>query len=388
MDFIVNPNADFNFQNLTLVQPTTLQGGSFFTKLLNNNRSLFLQTDTCTTKQGIIKSTNKKYYCDLMFDKSNEQLINWFENIEEKCQNLILDKSSEWFEDPIDKNDIENAFNSSIRIFKSGKFYLVRCFIKTSVETKEPNIKIYDENENSVNFTNITNESKIVTILEIKGIKFTSKSFQLEIELKQIMMMNNEPIFNNCLIQRETKSNVNLLNNNVIDNDNENVIISNTIVTESNNTDVNVNHDTPLDDIANSSLQLQVSEKNSANDLGDNSISNNNINLGTYTSNDSNFHSNENLDNDLFDNSDNLSEFSLDVNNIPEDHFTLKEPDAIYKRLYLEALEKANQAKKDAIKSYLEAKNIKSAYLHDFDFGLSIENLDKEINELNEQINI
>ena len=388
MDFIVNPNADFNFQNLTLVQPTTLQGGSFFTKLLNNNRSLFLQTDTCTTKQGIIKSTNKKYYCDLMFDKSNEHLINWFENIEEKCQNLILDKSSEWFEDPIDKNDIENAFNSSIRIFKSGKFYLVRCFIKTSVETKEPNIKIYDENENSVNFTNITNESKIVTILEIKGIKFTSKSFQLEIELKQIMMMNNEPIFNNCLIQRETKSNVNLLNNNVIDNDNENVIISNTIVTESNNTDVNVNHDTPLDDIANSSLQLQVSEKNSANDLGDNSISNNNINLGTYTSNDSNFHSNENLDNDLFDNSDNLSEFSLDVNNIPEDHFTLKEPDAIYKRLYLEALEKANQAKKDAIKSYLEAKNIKSAYLHDFDFGLSIENLDKEINELNEQINI
>lgn len=388
MDFIVNPNADFNFQNLTLVQPTTLQGGSFFTKLLNNNRSLFLQTDTCTTKQGIIKSTNKKYYCDLMFDKSNEHLINWFENIEEKCQNLILDKSSEWFEDPIDKNDIENAFNSSIRIYKSGKFYLVRCFIKTSVETKEPNIKIYDENENSINFTNITNESKIVTILEIKGIKFTSKSFQLEIELKQIMMMNNEPIFNNCLIQRETKSNVNLLNNNVIDNDNENVIISNTIVTESNNTDVNVNNDTPLDDIANSSLQLQVSEKNSANDLGDNSISSNNINLGTYTSNDSNFNSNENLDNDLFDNSDNLSEFSLDVNNIPEDHFTLKEPDAIYKRLYLEALEKANQAKKDAINSYLEAKNIKSAYLHDFDFGLSIENLDKEINELNEQINI
>ena len=58
-----------------------------------------------------------------MFDKNSETLLNWFENLEERCQNLLYDKRYEWFQSALEKNDIETAFNSSIRIYKSGKYY-------------------------------------------------------------------------------------------------------------------------------------------------------------------------------------------------------------------------------------------------------------------------
>ena len=47
----------------------------------------------------------------------------------------------------------------------------------------------------------ITPETSIISIIEIHGIKFTSQSFQLDMELKQGMIMNPEELFDNCLIK-------------------------------------------------------------------------------------------------------------------------------------------------------------------------------------------
>ena len=49
----------------------------------------------------------------------------------------------------------------------------------------------------------ITSSSSMITILEVTGVRFTSRNFQLELVLKQIMILENKPIFNNCLIKRE-----------------------------------------------------------------------------------------------------------------------------------------------------------------------------------------
>jgi hypothetical protein len=67
----------------------------------------------------------------------------------------------------------------------------------------EPAVKIYNENHNSLTINDITNETNLISILEIQGIKFTTRNFQIEIELKQIMVLNNEPLFDNCLIKMD-----------------------------------------------------------------------------------------------------------------------------------------------------------------------------------------
>ena len=138
MDNIIEPNENFDFSKLSLAHPAGIQGGAYFTKIEFNKKPLYIQTVKSLTRQGIVK-TGKKYYCDLMFDKNAEVLIHWFEKLEEKCQRLIFEKRDVWFQNALEENDIETAFNSLIRVYKSGKYYLVRVNIKNNL-VNEPAI--------------------------------------------------------------------------------------------------------------------------------------------------------------------------------------------------------------------------------------------------------
>jgi hypothetical protein len=200
MENIIQPNESFNFSSITLAHPTGIHGGAYFTKIFNNGKPLYIQTPKGLTKQGFVKN-GKKIYADLMFDNNDEQFIHWLENLETKCQDLIFEKKDSWFENDLDKNDIETAFTSPMRIYKSGKFYLVRVNIKVSNSSNLPNVKIYNESETVLTIDDIANDTIIISILEIQGIKFTSRNFQIEIELKQSMVLNSDALFESCLIK-------------------------------------------------------------------------------------------------------------------------------------------------------------------------------------------
>jgi len=64
-------NGEFNYNNITLGNPQSIQGGSYFTKIISKDSSqLYVQLPKCATKQGII-STKKNKYCDLMYERND-----------------------------------------------------------------------------------------------------------------------------------------------------------------------------------------------------------------------------------------------------------------------------------------------------------------------------
>ena len=370
MDNIIEPNDTFDFSKLSLAHPTGIQGGAYFTSIEYNKKPLYIQTCKSTTKQGFVK-TGKKYYCDLMFDKNSESLINWFENLEERCQKLIFEKSNSWFQNALEENEIETAFNSTIRVYKSGKCYLVRTNIKNNVSSNLPAIKIYDEKEGALNMTDITNETNIICILEIQGIKFTSRNFQIEIELKQVMVLDNEPVFDNCMIKSSKKLDFNLNNEKNVDElkeletikelatinlGNEPTILNNIVEENVENTlDNNLTELEPID--------IMVEDENNED----------NISLDIEI---------EDLDKEIIEeDSDILKEFDVDLKPNSLETLQLKKPNQVYFELYKEARNKAKVAKKNAILAYLEAKNIKKTYLienindSDSDFDAEIEDV-------------
>ena len=85
------PSENYNFDILNLSTPINVQGGAYFTKLTNNHNDIFIQTPLCGNKQGIVKS-GKRMYIDLLFDKTDDQIIMWFEKLEEKLYDMIYDK--------------------------------------------------------------------------------------------------------------------------------------------------------------------------------------------------------------------------------------------------------------------------------------------------------
>ena len=62
--------------------------------------------------------TAKKITCDMLFEKNNTVFIEWFENLESYCQQLIFKKSKDWFQDEIELDDIESAFFCFVLLLK------------------------------------------------------------------------------------------------------------------------------------------------------------------------------------------------------------------------------------------------------------------------------
>ena len=387
MENIIEPNESFDFSQLTLAHPTGIQGGAYFTKIECNKKPLYIQTTKSVTRQGFVKS-GKKYYCDLMFDKNSEELIHWFENLEEKCQKLIFERKDTWFQNNLEENDIESAFNSLIRIYKSGKFYLVRVNVKNNLANL-PSIKIYDENENPRTMEDITSETNIISILEIQGIKFTSRNFQIEIELKQVMVLNNEPLFENCLIKpirnktpiQEPLENLELKTENKPDS------IENTNVEENEEkkeNDENKENGEKLNNLEESdSILEETNELEEFNPIEEESKKEENEDLDLDLDINLDFED-LNEDSNIKEDPNDLREFNLDVNvenNLEK--MNLKKPNQVYFELYKEARNKAKVAKKNAIIAYLEAKNIKKTYLIE-NLNDSDSDFDAEIDEVSE----
>jgi hypothetical protein len=374
MNSIIEPNKNFDFSKISLAHPSGIQGGAYFTKILYNNKPLYIQTTKSLTRQGFVKS-GKKYYCDIMLDNNSETLVHWFENLEETCQNLIFEKSEAWFQNSLDKNDVETAFNPVIRIYKSGKYYLVRTNIKIGANS-EPYIKIYDENEVPLSMNDIKEDTNIISILEIQGIKFTSRNFQIEIELRQVMVLNNEPLFDNCLIKTEFSSKNNLVtkNENVqkLEINDTHETLENSVIK---NTDSNIEN-----------TKMNILEIDNLVDLHNINENTHNNTLEIETKYEESLQ-NTNIDKpkDL----DELKEIDLSITledsleNNNEDILTLKKPSQVYYDLYKEAREKAKVAKKLAIIAYLEAKNIKKTYLID-NLDENESDIDAEIDEVSE----
>ena len=343
MDNIIEPTIDFDFSKLYLASPSSLSGGAYFTRIFLNNKPLYIQTPKCLTKQGFIKS-GKKIYTDLMFNNNENVIIQWLENLENKCHDLIYSKGEVWFDNKLEKSDIESAFTPPIKIFKSGKFYLLRVNIKS-------NIKIYNESDQVIPLESVTPEMNIISILEIQGIKFTSRYFQIEIELKQSMIVSPDPFLDECFIKKPITRITEKKN------DQGNMKEINTEQNNINNVEINEVQNKLLQDNNYDNLKFEFKEE------GEDDIEEINI-LDVENENEKE-----------------LKEVdiggSFDTNLEP---MTLKKPNQVYYDIYKAAREKAKTAKKEAILAFLEAKNIKTTYMLE---GMSDSDNDSDIeNEL------
>ena len=386
MDNIIEPNESFDFSKLSLAHPVGIQGGAYFTKIEFNKKPLYIQTSKSLIRQGFVK-TGKKYYCDLMFDKNSESLIHWFENLEEKCHKLIYEKKDAWFQGNLEESDIETAFNPLIRVYKSGKYYLLRTNVKNTKDDI-PAVKIYNEKEITLGINDVTPETEIISILDIQGIKFTSRNFQIEIELKQVMVLDNEPIFESCLIKTNKK------NDKPLEELIQPSILTETIKQPLINNESFVNEETSKNEDLNNvigdiTIEESFKEKNEDNNLDTldtlEEIEPLDI-LQPDQPNEKNISIEfEDLMEDIEENSDDLREINntdlnLDKNDLS---ITLKKPNQVYFELYKEARNKAKQAKKNAILAYLEAKNIKKTYMLE-NINDSDSDFDAEIDEASE----
>ena len=364
MESIKTPSDDFNFSDLVLTSPITMNSGTHFIKYKLNDNQFYLQPPKSLLKQNITKG-QRRMFCDLLFTNENDEFLRWIENLEEYSKKYIYDNRNNWFESELTEDDIEISFTPILKSYKGGKFYMLRTLIPTYLGTI--NLKIYDENENNIEIDQIKENDNVMTALEFKGIKCSPRSFQVEIELKQLLLLNKENIFDQCILNKPSlvKKKIDSPEENV-----ENVLEENIKIEVETKDDLEETKEESYP-IEQSNLEKEVQEELLSNEEVKEDIvqkaeeeeeekSEEDI-VDVEEKEEEGEKSKEDLENLNFDEPE---EIELPLEEVLEGEVvSIKKPNTIYYEMYKEALKKAKMAKDLALTSYLEAKRIKNQYM-------------------------
>ena len=261
---------------------------------------------------------------------------------------------------------------------------------------KLPSCFVFDENEKQLTLDDIKPEQELITVLEIQGIKFTSKSFQFEILMRQVLILSDKPVFQECVIKRNQT-------NNIQNNSTPSPIITSSTVSQ--------NSSIPEDQLT-SNVNTVVEAYSNTKPIPATPIM---VSIATKKINNSDYEENEKdlkveIDNEVVDKKNTVEtlddkkkqgtlekekekENQHDKPKIPEftdimeltdadleikndESVKIKPANDIYYELYRVAKDKARTARKLAFDAYLEVKKIKKTYMlddSDSDFSNSSE---------------
>ncbi len=325
----------FCMDDLRLTTPTVVQNGnSHFTRILVDDSPLYFQTPRCDTKQGIVTTTAKKTYYDLILDSNSETshttkeftaFVEWIQTLEDAIIKLLHTNGKLWFRDPLSEDDIRALFTSPLKPLKGGSQLSLRINVPTSVtRALQYACTVFDENEKLVHLNYITPEHQLISIIEVLGVRFTSSSFHLDLASKQIAVVTNQPLFQTCVIKKDI--------------DQFPIQTPAPILTPTSGLKKNESLLVPVDSISNSQPTEELK-----------SITDADIKI-TLTEKDDIVH--------------------------------IHDPLQVYYSLYKAALKRAKEAKRQSIQAFLDAKNIKNTYNLDvYDDEISDDNDDTEHND-------
>ena len=205
---VFHPSNTFDFDKLLLTHPNNIAGGSYMTRYsyCGSKQPLYIQTTKTRSKQGIVMS-GRKAHIDLLLTPTEDcdsDFTEWIANLEKRSVDLLYEKRHLWFTQELDRVDIENSFTSPIRAYKTGNF-LVRVNLEPNpnrsfVHLQPFACKVFDENKAPVDVEYIKDTHTIISIIEFHGIRFTSRNFQMELFLRQVLVVPDTPLFETCVI--------------------------------------------------------------------------------------------------------------------------------------------------------------------------------------------
>lgn len=211
---------DYNFNNIKLGRPVPLQTNVVFSKITDNDHELLIQMPIGRYKGGIKQYDNNSYN-EFILPMNNTHTVEWFENIDVYIQEYLYNYRDTWFNGHKlpELHDIEDIYRPTIKSINAGKSALIRAYgqIPTSVIANQE-IPIFDENGNIMELSSITEQTDLISILHVQGLKMSPLSIQLYIGIKQIVVIQQkENIFNKMLISNS--------NSEVVSSSDENSVI-------------------------------------------------------------------------------------------------------------------------------------------------------------------
>jgi hypothetical protein len=166
----------YNTKHIQIGEPLELEDDNYFCKISYNQAPFILKTNkVCYYKKR--KSSNYVY-----ISVTSKEYLEWFELFYHDSIEKFHAVSKDWFEDEMTHSDIECSFINPLKTNIKDNCFDVMCTID------ENRIMVTDTKDNIHAFHEL-GEHEVIPTFHIKGIKFNSKHFALEIELNHLCLL-------------------------------------------------------------------------------------------------------------------------------------------------------------------------------------------------------
>ncbi len=153
----------------------------YYSKFSYNNMPFVIKTNKICSFKPTKK--NKDNFVNISIT-SKDYLI-WFDRLYKWCIETAYERNEDWFNDDVTMTDLEFSFINPLKTNIKDNCFDIQCI------TNENRLHIVDTKDN-VHSLDSLSECNVIPTFHIKGIKFNSTYFTLEIELNNLLVVLEE----------------------------------------------------------------------------------------------------------------------------------------------------------------------------------------------------
>ncbi len=182
------------------------QGNYYYAPITYNNSPFYIQTSKLNCKNSIENCLSKSgNHLDVETMNHDFSFYDFLLNLDDKNIKETFKNNKNWFEKDIPLDIIDDMYKRlSKPIKKDAK---PKFSFKIPVLKDKPQCSIFDSNKICIDYQKIKEDTDVILILHIRGLKFLKSNYYCDCYISQIKAFvskeNKFSIFNECLINDE-----------------------------------------------------------------------------------------------------------------------------------------------------------------------------------------
>lgn len=173
------------------------------------------------------KSSNQKWLVVEM-NPSDFSFYDFMVRLDDHNLESTYKQSVSWFSKELPIDVLETMYKRITKPFKKDNIPILE--LKIPYQRKQYQCSFYDTNNQVISIDKLIPGSEIITIVDIKGLKFLKKNYYCDICISQIKLCYQEtfPVFDKCLIVDDETQNYDyeIIDEQVIQNHKEKILLS------------------------------------------------------------------------------------------------------------------------------------------------------------------
>ena len=191
---------NIDLSNITFLSPEK-QRNSHFSKAKYEDEDIYIKTTKMINKNGLVKNDNRAYI-ELEFGE-DKNLYDFMCSLDERCINVIHEKSEDWFNKQFPKDVVEEFYLGPLKHKGEPKLKLKVPLSKSSIDCL-----IYDNVGNCTQ--DLGSDNTMICVLQFIGLKFLKQQViaewvPLQVKTSNIVNMQSK----NYLIEENLDDEVN-----------------------------------------------------------------------------------------------------------------------------------------------------------------------------------